>query len=77
MTSANSNVRPASPERIKAQVLALRPAAKVVEGGIGFVVVDGRDCLDSGAGGTVTTEAEAWRHAFDYLMRQMRERAGE
>lgn len=68
-----ADVKKASPERIKAQVLGLRPNAKAVIGGIGHIIMDGEDALSAAGGGYVATEAEAWNHAFEYLMWQRKE----
>jgi hypothetical protein len=65
-------LKKASPQRIKTQVLSLRPNAKCVVGGIGYIVIDGDSNLNAEGGGYVSTESEAWRHAFDYLLRQQR-----
>jgi hypothetical protein len=70
-------VRRASPETIKRHVLAMRPNAREVRGGIGCLIVDGDEVLsdEAAGGGYVPLYATAWRNAFEYLKRKYREGA--
>ncbi len=68
-----THAKPVSARQAMLQVLGAFPRAKLVEGGAGWIVIDGSRELSDEPGGYVASTEQAWRNALAHVLRLARE----